>query len=284
MNDIINFSKFFQNKKELPAFNKEEILNNFFIEDEEDQIVESEESVNNTMISNFPHIAKEESDKRSKRIEKSYEEDPDGMYPRDDSRYDNDQDSGGWQDGMGEPPSNESVDRDDVVQREDIEKLIQQEVEKIRKQTIEDYKIQENILINEEQEVEEEIVEKVNTDEYYPVFIDKSENFTCDIELEGAKLKDTQVRLVLETENWNLLFNGEIDRNGKVNIPIKKLSLFEEGDHGSIKMEVIAEGTVFIPWEQEFEAKRSKKVMVSFNENKKSKPLINTGVKVSVRK
>jgi hypothetical protein len=278
MNDIINFSKFFQNKKELPAFNKEEILNNFFIEDEEDQIVESEEGVDNTMISNFPHIAKEESDKRSKRIEKSYEEDPDGMYPRDDSRYDNDQDSGGWQDGMGEPPSNESV------QREDIEKLIQQEVEKIRKQTIEDYKIQENILINEEQEVEEEIVEKVNTDEYYQVFIDKSENFTCEIELEGAQLKDTQVRLVLETENWNLLFNGEIDRNGKVNIPIKKLSLFDEGDHGSIKMEVIAEGTVFIPWEQEFEAKRSKKVMVSFNENKKSKPLINTGVKVSLRK
>ena len=274
MNDIINFSKFFQNKKELPAFNKEEILNNFFIEDEDDdQIVESEESVDNTMISNFPHIAKEESDKRSRRIEKSYEEDPDGMYPRDDSRYDDDQGSGGWQDGMGEPPSNESV------QREDIEKLIQQEVEKIRKQTIEDYKIQENI-----QEVEEEIVEKVNTDEYYHVFIDKSENFICEIELEGAQLKDTQVRLVLETENWNLLFNGEIDRNGKVNIPIKKLSIFDEGDHGSIKMEVIAEGTVFIPWEQEFEAKRSKKVMVSFNENKKSKPQINTGVKVSLRK
>ena len=274
MNDIINFSKFFQNKKELPAFNKEEILNNFFIEDEDDdQIVESEESVDNTMISNFPHIAKEESDKRSRRIEKSYEEDPDGMYPRDDSRYDDDQGSGGWQDGMGEPPSNESV------QREDIEKLIQQEVEKIRKQTIEDYKIQENI-----QEVEEEIVEKVNTDEYYHVFIDKSENFICEIELEGAQLKDTQVRLVLETENWNLLFNGEIDRNGKVNIPIKKLSIFDEGEHGSIKMEVIAEGTVFIPWEQEFEAKRSKKVMVSFNENKKSKPQINTGVKVSLRK
>ena len=276
MNDIINFSKFFQNKKELPAFNKEEILNNFFIDEDDDQIIESEESVNNTMISNFPHIAKEESDKRERRAEKSYEEDPDGMYPRDDSRYDDDQVSGGWQDGMGEPPSNESV------QREDIEKLIQQEVEKIRKQTIEDYKIQENILIN--QEVEEEIVEKVNTDEYYHVFIDKSENFICEIELEGAQLKDTQVRLVLETENWNLLFNGEIDRNGKVNIPIKKLSLFEEGDHGSIKMEVIAEGTVFIPWEQEFEAKRSKKVMVSFNENKKSKPQINTGVKVSLRK
>ena len=273
MNDIINFSKFFQNKKELPAFNKEEILNNFFIDEDDDQIIESEESVDNTMISNFPHIAKEESDKRSRRIEKSYEEDPDGMYPRDDSRYDDDQGSGGWQDGMGEPPSNESV------QREDIEKLIQQEVEKIRKQTIEDYKIQENI-----QEVEEEIVEKVNTDEYYHVFIDKSENFICEIELEGAKLKDTQVRLVLETENWNLLFNGEIDRNGKVNIPIKKLSIFDEGEHGSIKMEVIAEGTVFIPWEQEFEAKRSKKVMVSFNENKKSKPPINTGVKVSLRK
>jgi hypothetical protein len=49
-------------------------------------------------------------------------------------------------------------------------------------------------------------------------------------------------------------------------------------------MEVIAEGSVFTPWEQDFEAKRSKKVMVSFNENKKVAPKFNTGVKVSVKK
>lgn len=282
MNDIISFSKFFQNKKELPVFNKEEILNNFFIDEDDDHIIESEQNSDITLVSNFKQIDKDTSEKREKVVEKSYEEVADGMYSEDDSRYENDQDSGSWQDGIVDSQSNESVDRDDVVQREDIEKLIQQEVEKIRKQTIEDYKIQENILIN--QEVEEEIDEKVNTDEYYHVFIDKSENFSCEIELEGAQLKDTQVRLVLETENWNLLFNGEIDRDGKVNIPIKKLSLFEEGEHGSIKMEVIAEGTVFIPWEQEFEAKRSKKVIVSFNENKKPKPQINSGVKVSLRK
>ena len=57
-----------------------------------------------TAISNFPHIAKEESEKRERRIKRSQEEDPDGMYSRDDERYDDDSSSaGGWQDGMGKP-------------------------------------------------------------------------------------------------------------------------------------------------------------------------------------
>lgn len=64
----------------------------------------SEEKAKRTAISNFPHIAKEESEKRERRIKRSQEEDPDGMYPRDDERYDDTSNSqGGWQDGMGRP-------------------------------------------------------------------------------------------------------------------------------------------------------------------------------------
>ena len=64
----------------------------------------SEEKAKRTAISNFPHIAKEESEKRERRIKRSQEEDPDGMYSRDDERYDDDSSSiGGWQDGMGKP-------------------------------------------------------------------------------------------------------------------------------------------------------------------------------------
>jgi hypothetical protein len=55
-------------------------------------------------ISNFPHSAKEDAKKKEKRENRSRKEDPDGMYPRDDKRYDNNSShQGGWQDGMGKP-------------------------------------------------------------------------------------------------------------------------------------------------------------------------------------
>jgi len=88
------------------------------------------------------------------------------------------------------------------------------------------------------------------------------------LRVEGANIKDSQVRIVVESNEWSLLFNGNIDENGKVNIPIKKLSLLEEGATGKIRMEVIADGTIFIPWDDDFIVKLSKKVMVKFDESK----------------
>ena len=282
MDGVKHFSDFFQNKKELPKFDKNELLNDFFLEEDLNTESESEDIGRRTAISNFPHIAKEESDKRDQRVERSYEEDPDGMYPRDDERYDDSSNSqGGWQDGMGEPPSN---NESNFVDRDEIEQLIQREIQRIKNQTIEENKVNESqeIVLPEE---EEEVFES-NT-EYYKVYADKSETFSCEIELEGANLKDTEVRLVLESDNWNLMFTGEIDTNGKVTIPIRKLNIFEEGTKGKIKMEVIAEGTVFTPWEDDFEVKMSKKVMVKFNENKstnKPKTFTKPGVKVNFKK
>jgi len=107
-----------------------------------------------------------------------------------------------------------------------------------------------------------------DNNDYYILYKDKEENFSCDIYVEGAKTDDTKTRLLIETDQWNLFFDGDI-KFGKVNIPIKKLSLLEEGAKGKIKLEVIAEETVFIPWEKEFKVKLSKKVLVKVDEKSK---------------
>lgn len=144
---------------------------------------------------------------------------------------------------------------------------------------------------SEEEDIKIEVVEdeeeETSHDEeksFYPLYKDKSENFSCDIYVEGAKTDETITRLIVETEDWTLMFPGEI-KNGKVNIPVRKLNLFDEGQVGKIKLEVIAEGTVFIPWEDEFKIKVSKKVSVSLNENKKvENPKKEVGVKVNVKR
>ena len=97
---------------------------------------------------------------------------------------------------------------------------------------------------------------------YYPVYKDKYENFTCNVSVEGAKLNNTKARLILESEDWNLVFEGDIDQNGKCTIPIKKLSVLDEGTIGKIRLEVIAENTIFSPWEDDFKVRLSKKVEV----------------------
>jgi len=140
---------------------------------------------------------------------------------------------------------------------------------------------EEDPIYSEEESVQPVIVEE----NFYPLYKDKSENFSCDIYVEGAKTDETITRLIVETNEWTLMFPGEIS-SGKVNIPIRKLNIFEEGQIGTIRLEVIAEGTIFIPWEDQFKIKLSKKVSVSLNENKKipiqKKPEV--GVKVNVRK
>ena len=42
----------------------------------------------------------------------------------------------------------------------------------------------------------------------YILYTDKNENFKCDISLEGAKLKDTFARLLLKTNDVNVVFEG----------------------------------------------------------------------------
>lgn len=147
---------------------------------------------------------------------------------------------------------------------------------------------------NEEEEYEDDSIENEeeetspveSNDNYYSVYKDKSEDFSCDIQLEGANLNETEARLILESDDWTLMFSGEIDKKGRCTIPIKKLAILNEGVIGKIRLEIIAEGTVFTPWEDDFKVKLSKKVAVKIHESKstpKRPEPKKTGVKVKIR-
>jgi len=104
----------------------------------------------------------------------------------------------------------------------------------------------------------------------YKLYVDKNELFEANIQLEGASLDETFARLIVETDKWNLVFEGTIDRKGNVEIPIRKLkNIFSSNTKGELKLEVIADDTYFTPWNDSFELLRSKNVTVEVKENKK---------------
>ena len=118
----------------------------------------------------------------------------------------------------------------------------------------------------------------------YKLFTDKTELFECNISLQGASLKKSKARLVVETPEYSLLFNGSISKGGKCEIPIKKLKgLIDENTSGNIRLEVIAEDTFFTPWESDFEVETSKKVTVEVKTQTTKKPIVETKVKVKVK-
>ena len=118
----------------------------------------------------------------------------------------------------------------------------------------------------------------------YKLFTDKSELFECDIKLEGASLSKSKARLVVETSDYSLLFDGNISSNGKCEIPIRKLKgLIDENTTGNIRLEVIAEDTFFTPWESDFEVDASKKVTVEVKSQTTKKPIVETKVNVKIK-
>jgi TusA-related sulfurtransferase len=117
----------------------------------------------------------------------------------------------------------------------------------------------------------------------YTLYTDKQELFECSISLEGASVKNSKVRLVVEADNLNLLFKGTIDSSGKCTVPIRKLkNLLEESTKGKIRLEVIADDTYFTPWESDFEVETAKKLTVEVKSqtNKNTLTENKTGVTV----
>ncbi len=148
--------------------------------------------------------------------------------------------------------SDEFVDESDTSNDENDSFLL---TEERLKYLIDDFELSESDISKIKSIEETEETEK----EFYKLYKDINESFTCDIFIEGANPEKSKVRLILESDDWNLVFNGEIF-NGKCIIPIKKLDILKENLVGDIRLEVIAEGNVFIPWEDKFLIKSSKKV------------------------
>ena len=116
----------------------------------------------------------------------------------------------------------------------------------------------------------------------YKLYTDKTELFECDIKIEGASLTNSTARLVVETNDYSLMFNGKISSSGKCEIPIKKLKgLIDESTTGNIRLEVIAEDTYFTPWKSEFQIDASKKVTVEVKSQSGKKVIKENRVQVS---
>lgn len=146
---------------------------------------------------------------------------------------------------------------------------IVKEVKEVIEKVIDKEPITES-LHEPEPEIQETATTIVEEFSGYKLYRDKQENFCCEVAIDGASMDNSSVRLIIESPEWNLLFNGKIEKNGKCTIPIKKLPILSEGTCGKIKLEVIAEDTVFVPWEEDFCVKNSKKVTVKVLEQEKN--------------
>ena len=77
----------------------------------------------------------------------------------------------------------------------------------------------------------------------YKLYTDKQEVFECKIHLEGASLTKANSRIIVETQDLKLMFEGTIDKNGNCRVPIRKLrGLLGENDKGLMKF--LSMGTV----------------------------------------
>ena len=94
----------------------------------------------------------------------------------------------------------------------------------------------------------------------YTLYSDKNNIFECDIQLEGASISQAFARVIVEGDNLNLVFNGDITSEGNCRIEMPKLNMLKEG--GEMKLEIIADDMYFNPWNSDFELKKSKSVTV----------------------
>lgn len=103
----------------------------------------------------------------------------------------------------------------------------------------------------------------------YKLFSDVDRKFTCKVDVDGVKLNECSARMVILSENGpNLLYEGKIDGNGNCEINLKRVkNLLDENSKGNLKLEVIADNTIFTPWESEFIVETKKKVKVAMEES-----------------
>ena len=118
----------------------------------------------------------------------------------------------------------------------------------------------------------------------YKLYTDKQETFECDLFLEGADLKNSSARIIVESNDLTLMFKGKIDEKGNCKVPIKKLKgLLDENTTGDIKLEVIAEDTLIEPWQSDFVVSTSKKVTVEVKSQGNKKPIKEVSSKPQVK-
>jgi len=110
----------------------------------------------------------------------------------------------------------------------------------------------------------------------YTLYLDKPEEFVCELQVKNASLKNAFARMIVKSDNLVLLFEGKIE-NGKCIIPISRLKgLLEENTRGKMNLEVVVEDSYFSPWHDDFLIEEHTSVKVRVNEQKQSsnKPIV----------
>ena len=86
----------------------------------------------------------------------------------------------------------------------------------------------------------------------YKLYTDVDKKFSCKVDVGGVSLSECKSRMILETDGLNLVFNGIITKDGMCEVQLTKLkNILSENTKGKLKLEVIAENTLFTPWETE---------------------------------
>lgn len=114
----------------------------------------------------------------------------------------------------------------------------------------------------------------------YTLYVDKPENFECEVSVKNASLKNAFARMIVESGDLILMFKGQL-KDGKCSVPIRRLKgLLDENTTGKMHLEVIVEDTYFKPWEDEFKTEQHTDVKVKVEEQKPSsnKPIVEVKV------
>lgn len=114
----------------------------------------------------------------------------------------------------------------------------------------------------------------------YKLYVDRPEDFICEVSVKNASLKGSLARLVLEsTDGINFIFNGKIEGE-KCIIPIRRLKGYlDENTKGNMHLEIIVEDTYFRPWQSDFVVEEHTSVKVKVNDTKvSSKPILEVKV------
>ncbi len=90
----------------------------------------------------------------------------------------------------------------------------------------------------------------------------ENETLKFKINSDGIDVGNIEPRLILITkENKNVLLIGEIDKDiCRFNIP--QLNIYEKGEHGKIKFEIISEDLYFPVWQDDFEIKSKASIKI----------------------
>jgi hypothetical protein len=118
----------------------------------------------------------------------------------------------------------------------------------------------------QEETVQEE-AEEISKD-YYSLYRDKEETFECNISVTGASLSSAQARLIIDTPNLNIIFYGKLYKDGRCMVQLGKMTALPEESRGRIRLEVIVDDTLFVPWESACVVEGSKKVTVDIKGKK----------------